>query len=98
MGVQDRSGCPTRAHDSRHLQRSGVFWPVVEAWRVDRLSMIGQGRGDRETGWPFVPSVHSIGRGRVTPTYRFKNGRRLCSVLLVGTIIGGLSLPAHAQE
>ena len=34
----------------------------------------------------------------MTPTNRFSNGRRLCSVLLVGTILGGFSLPAYAQE
>jgi outer membrane protein insertion porin family len=34
----------------------------------------------------------------VTPNNSFKNGRRLCSVLLVGTILGGISFPAHAQE
>jgi len=34
----------------------------------------------------------------VTPNNSFKNSRRLCSVLLVGTILGGLALPAHAQE
>jgi outer membrane protein insertion porin family len=34
----------------------------------------------------------------VTPKNSFTNGRRLCSVLLVGTILGGISLPAHAQE
>jgi outer membrane protein insertion porin family len=33
----------------------------------------------------------------VTPKNSFTNGRRLCSVLLVGTILGGASLPAHAQ-
>lgn len=34
----------------------------------------------------------------MTPKNSFTNGRRLCSVLLVGTILGGVSLPAHAQE
>ena len=34
----------------------------------------------------------------MTPKNQFANGRRLCSVLLVGTILGGLALPAHAQE
>jgi outer membrane protein insertion porin family len=34
----------------------------------------------------------------VTPTNRFTNGRRLCSVLLVGTILGGVSIPAYAQD
>ncbi|MEO7178742.1 MAG: outer membrane protein assembly factor BamA [Allosphingosinicella sp.] len=34
----------------------------------------------------------------MTPKNSFKNGRRLCSVLLVGTILGGVSLPAHAQD
>jgi len=34
----------------------------------------------------------------VTPKNSFKNGRRLCSVLLVGTILGGLAVPASAQE
>jgi outer membrane protein insertion porin family len=34
----------------------------------------------------------------VTPKNSFSKGRRLCSVLLVGTILGGLSLPALAQE
>jgi outer membrane protein insertion porin family len=34
----------------------------------------------------------------VTPKNSFSNGRRLCSALLVGTILGGLALPAHAQE
>jgi len=34
----------------------------------------------------------------VTPNNSFTNGRRLCSVLLVGTILGGVSIPAHAQE
>jgi outer membrane protein insertion porin family len=44
-------------------------------------------------------AVRSVkGRGRVTPKNSFTNGRRLCSVLLVGTILGGLSVPAHAQE
>jgi outer membrane protein insertion porin family len=34
----------------------------------------------------------------VTPKNSFTNGRRLCSVLLVGTILGGFSAPVHAQE
>ncbi len=34
----------------------------------------------------------------MTPTNRFTNGRRLCSALLVGTILGGISQPALAQE
>ncbi|HEX8573385.1 MAG TPA: outer membrane protein assembly factor BamA [Allosphingosinicella sp.] len=34
----------------------------------------------------------------MTPTNRFTNGRRLCSVLLVGTILGGFALPAQAQQ
>jgi outer membrane protein insertion porin family len=34
----------------------------------------------------------------VTPKNSFTNGRRLCSVLLVGTILGGLTVPAYAQE
>lgn len=34
----------------------------------------------------------------MTPKNSFTNGRRLCSVLLVGTILGGISFPAHAQE
>lgn len=34
----------------------------------------------------------------MTPTNRFTKGRRLCSVLLVGTILGGFALPAQAQE
>lgn len=34
----------------------------------------------------------------MTPKNSFTNGRRLCSVLLVGTILGGVSLPAQAQE
>jgi outer membrane protein insertion porin family len=34
----------------------------------------------------------------VTPKNSFTNGRRLCSVLLVGTILGGISVAAHAQE
>ncbi|HEX8239236.1 MAG TPA: outer membrane protein assembly factor BamA [Allosphingosinicella sp.] len=33
----------------------------------------------------------------MTPKNSFTNGRRLCSVLLVGTILGGLALPAQAQ-
>ncbi|HYJ81972.1 MAG TPA: outer membrane protein assembly factor BamA, partial [Allosphingosinicella sp.] len=34
----------------------------------------------------------------MTPKNSFSNGRRLCSVLLVGTILGGIAIPAHAQE
>jgi outer membrane protein insertion porin family len=34
----------------------------------------------------------------VTPKNSFTNGRRLCSVLLVGTMLGGVSIPAFAQE
>jgi outer membrane protein insertion porin family len=34
----------------------------------------------------------------VTPKNSTTNGRRLCSVLLVGTILGGISFPAQAQE
>ena len=34
----------------------------------------------------------------MTPKNSFTNGRRLCSVLLVGTILGGISIPAFAQE
>jgi outer membrane protein insertion porin family len=34
----------------------------------------------------------------VTPKNSSTNGRRLCSVLLVGTILGGLAVPARAQE
>jgi outer membrane protein insertion porin family len=34
----------------------------------------------------------------VTPKNSFNNGRRLCSVLLVGTILGGMAVPAGAQE
>jgi outer membrane protein insertion porin family len=34
----------------------------------------------------------------VTPTNSFIKGRRLCSVLLVGTILGGFALPAQAQQ
>lgn len=34
----------------------------------------------------------------MTPKNSFTNGRRLCSVLLVGTILGGISFPAHAQD
>ena len=33
----------------------------------------------------------------MTPKNSFTNGRRLCSVLLVGTMLGGISLPAYAQ-
>jgi outer membrane protein insertion porin family len=34
----------------------------------------------------------------VTPKNSTTNGRRLCSVLLVGTILGGVSFPVQAQE
>ncbi|HEX8308980.1 MAG TPA: outer membrane protein assembly factor BamA [Allosphingosinicella sp.] len=34
----------------------------------------------------------------MTPKNSTTNGRRLCSVLLVGTILGGISFPAQAQE
>ncbi|HEX8063500.1 MAG TPA: outer membrane protein assembly factor BamA [Allosphingosinicella sp.] len=34
----------------------------------------------------------------MTPKNSFTNGRRLCSALLVGTIVGGFSIPASAQE
>ena len=34
----------------------------------------------------------------MTPKNSTKNGRRLCSVLLVGTILGGASFPVHAQD
>ena len=34
----------------------------------------------------------------MTPKNSSTNGRRLCSVLLVGTILGGVSFPACAQE
>ena len=34
----------------------------------------------------------------MTPKNSTKNGRRLCSVLLVGTILGGVSFPVQAQE
>jgi outer membrane protein insertion porin family len=44
-------------------------------------------------------AVRSVkGRGRVIPKNSSTNGRRLCSVLLVGTILGGVSFPAQAQE
>jgi outer membrane protein insertion porin family len=34
----------------------------------------------------------------VTPKTNFLNGRRLCSALLVGTILGGFAMPVQAQE
>ncbi|HEX8449700.1 MAG TPA: POTRA domain-containing protein, partial [Allosphingosinicella sp.] len=34
----------------------------------------------------------------MTPKNSTTNGRRLCSVLLVGTILGGASFPVHAQD
>jgi outer membrane protein insertion porin family len=37
-------------------------------------------------------------RGRVTANEVFPNGRKLCAVLLVGTVLGGLAAPATAQQ
>jgi outer membrane protein insertion porin family len=71
---------------------------VVEAWRLDRVTMIGQGGGDRETRRIFDAGQQLKRRGRVTAIKAFSNGRRLCSALLVGTILGGLGVPAFAQE
>jgi outer membrane protein insertion porin family len=40
----------------------------------------------------------NLRRGRVTAKYDFVNGRRLCAALLVGTMLGGMTVPANAQE
>lgn len=34
----------------------------------------------------------------MTAIKAFSNGQRLCSALLVGTVLGGISFPAHAQQ
>src|SRR5438309_3754169 len=99
MGVPDGPCGPAGADDLRHIERLGVFWAVVEAWRVDRPVMIGQGRGDRErgprrTGRPYILQ----GRGRVTPNIQFSTRRRIASALLVGTILGGIAAPAAAAR
>ena len=44
MGVPDRPGGAAGADDFRHIQRPGFFWPLYQAWRLDRLSVFGQGR------------------------------------------------------
>src|SRR5438270_1099208 len=96
MGVQDRPRRASRAHDLRHCQRLGVFWTVVEAWRLDRLSAMGQGRNGQGHP-PARQAGFKLGRGRVTAISAFSNGRRLYSALMVGTMLGGLAAPAFAQ-
>jgi outer membrane protein insertion porin family len=56
------------------------------------------GQGNNGQGHP--PAIRAgkiLGRGRVTAINVFSNGRRLCSALMVGTILGGLAVPAYAQ-
>jgi outer membrane protein insertion porin family len=38
------------------------------------------------------------GRGRVTAINAFSRHRRLCSALMVGTMLGGIAVPAYAQQ
>jgi len=64
--------------------------------------MFGQGIGDRGIG-PARADLGFKRRGRVTATNKiFNRGKpvrgKLCSALLVGTILGGMSVPAAAQQ
>jgi hypothetical protein len=50
MGVPDGFGGFACADDLRHSQRLSVFRGLDEAWRVDRLTIIGQGIRGRDGG------------------------------------------------
>src|SRR5947209_17013174 len=55
-------------------------------------------QGRHGQGHPPAPRAgKKLGRGRVTAIKAFSNGRRLCSALMVGTMLGGLAAPAYAQ-
>ena len=57
------SGGAAGADDLRYFQRFGLFWRLFRAWRVDRVTMIGQG-GRRQGAWPAEragPSTHKGG-------------------------------------
>src|SRR3954462_5042956 len=58
--------------------------------------MFGQGRR-RQGGRPGWTRPSNRRRGFVTANEVFPNGRKLCSALLLGTIISGFAAPAAAQ-
>src|SRR5436189_4272349 len=58
------------------------------------------GRGERLQGVrPDAASGRSIKRrGRVRAKEVFPKGRRLCTALMIGTVVGGFGAPAMAQS
>lgn len=58
--------------------------------------MLGQGEDYRVT--EAGPAILFRRAGRVTAIKAFSSKHRLCAALLVGTMLSGLAVPAHAQQ
>src|SRR5687767_1114482 len=96
MGVQNRPRGPAGFDGLRHPQRPRFIRPFQRVSRVDRLIAMGQGKG-RQGAWPASRRLQSKKAERVTANQPFPSGKRLCAALLVGTMLGGLAVPAAAQ-
>ena len=60
------------------------------------MNLLGQGNHDRDEAGQLRQWIE--GGTQVTSNQVFPNGRHFCTLLLVGTALGGFSVPAFAQQ